>query len=96
MIVVRNVFQAHYGQGDALVKLFQEALATWPAGRNARVLTDLSGTFFTVITEAEFDSLSHWEAMAREFFADARFADWFERMTPLVESGRREFYSLAG
>jgi hypothetical protein len=27
-------------------------------------------------------------------FGDPRFAAWFERMTVLVESGRREFYNL--
>jgi hypothetical protein len=41
-----------------------------------------------------YDSLSAWEANAQEIFGDARFAAWFERMTPLVESGRREFYNL--
>lgn len=96
MIVVRGVFQAKYGRGDELVQLFKEANAMWSGGRNARILTDLSGPFFTVVTEAEYDSFSAWEANAQEIFGDARFAAWFERMGPLVESGRREFYNLAG
>lgn len=96
MIVVRGVFQAKYGRGDELVQLFKEVHATWPSGRNARILTDLSGPFFTVISEAEYESLSAWEANAQEIFSDARFHAWFERMIPLVEGGRREFYSVAG
>lgn len=94
MIVVRGVFQARYGKGDELVQLFREAHAMWPSGRNARILTDLSGPFFTVVSEAEYDSFSAWEADSQEIYGDARFAALFERMTPLVESGRREFYNL--
>ncbi len=94
MIVVRGVFQAKYGRGDELVQLLREARALWPSGRNARTLTDLSGQFFTVVTEAVYESLGDWEAEAQGFFADARFAAWFERMMLLVESGRREFYNL--
>ena len=94
MIVVRGVFQAKYGKGDELVQLFKEVHAVWPSGRNTRILTDLSGPFFTVVSEAEYDSFSAWEANAQQIFGDARFAAFFERMTPLVESGRREFYNL--
>jgi hypothetical protein len=96
MIVVRGVYQAKYGKGDELVRLFQEAFAIWPGGRNARILTDLSGPFFTVVTEAEYDSFSTWQAAGQAIFGDARFASWFERMTLLVEGGRREFYNVAG
>lgn len=46
------------------------------------------------VSEAEYDSFSAWEANAQAIFSDARFAAWFERMTPLVESGHREFYNL--
>lgn len=94
MIVVRGVFQAKYGKGDELVQLFKEVHAVWSSGRNTRLLTDLSGPFFTVVSEAEYDSFSAWEANAQQIFSDTRFAAWFERMTPLVESGCREFYNL--
>jgi hypothetical protein len=94
MIVVRGVFQAKYGKGDELVQLLKEGSATWPSGRNARILTDLSGPFFTVVSEAEYDSFGAWEAHAGKIFGDPRFAALFERMTPLVEGGCREFYNL--
>jgi hypothetical protein len=94
MIVVRGVFQAKYGKGNELVQLLKEGNAMWPSGRNARILTDLSGPFFTVVSEAEYDSFGAWEASAGGIFGDPRFAAWFERMTALVEGGRREFYNL--
>lgn len=96
MILVRGVSQARYGKSDELVQLIKEANETWPMGRNRRILTDLSGPFFTVITETEFESLTEWEAERDKFFGDPRFSAWFERLVPLVESGRREFYNIAG
>lgn len=94
MIVVRGVFQAKYGKGDELVQLFKEGNEMWPSKRVSRLLTDLSGPFFTVVNEAEYDNFNDWEADAQKYFGDPRFAAWFERMTTLVESGRREFYTL--
>ena len=100
MLVVRDVFQARYGRGDELVALFKEIAAYWEQSDNARalqafrILTDASGPFFTVVTEIEIESFAVWpEFMAAEF-ALPQFADWFARMMPLVESGRREFYNL--
>lgn len=94
MIVVRNVFQAKYGKGDELVQLIKESQTVWPSEMNYRVMTDLSGNFFTVVTEAEYESFSDFEANRRKLFSDDRFAAWFERMVPLIESGSREFYNL--
>lgn len=96
MIVVRGVFQAKYGKGDELVQLLKEARAGWPSRHQSRILTDLSGQFFTVVSETEYESFSAWEADAQAILSDPRFAAWFERMIPLVEGGRREFYTVAG
>jgi len=67
----------------------------WPTrARNARLLTDLSGPFFTVISDGEYESFAEWQADGQQIFGDPRFAVWFERMTALVDSGHREFYNL--
>ena len=94
MIVVRGIFQAKYGKGDELVQLFKEGAAMWPSAGGNRILTDLSGPFFTVVSEGTYASFSDWEAAAAQTFGQPGFAAWFERMTQLVESGRREFYTL--
>jgi hypothetical protein len=94
MILVRNVFQAKYGKGDELVALFKEAGQTWAAQDAGRILTDASGPFFTVVTETEVESLAAWEQRSAAIFAHPEFGRWFERMVPLVESGRREFYQI--
>jgi hypothetical protein len=97
MIVVRHTFQAKYGQGDELVALMlemgEEFRGETPM-RNPRVLTDLSGPFFTVVSEYEVESMAVWEQAMTEAFKDQRFGEWFSRMQPLVETGRREFYTI--
>ncbi len=70
MIVVRGVFQAKYGKGDELVQLFQEGSAMWPGWRNARILTDLSGPFFTVVSEGEYESFAAWQTESQETLGD--------------------------
>lgn len=96
MILVRNVFQAKYGRGDELVALLKEGREKLPTGVkfHQRILTDASGPFFTVVTEMEVESLAEWERLRAEAFALPEFGDWFACMTPLVESGRREFYNI--
>jgi len=98
MILVRDVFQAKYGQGNALVALLQEAAQQWGERYGqayaGRILTDASGPFFTVVAETEVESFAEWERRIADVFSRSDFGEWFERMLPLVESGRREFYTL--
>ena len=94
MILVRDVFQAKYGKGGDLVALFKEAKESWPVGYATRILTDASGPFFTVVSETEVESLTAWEQFVAEVYAMPDFGDWFARMEPLVDSGRREFYNI--
>ena len=96
MILVRNVFQAKYGKGGELVALFKEVRQQQPAMSVDRILTDASGPFFTVVTETMVESLADWERRMAEDFSNSKFEDWFARMMPLVESGRREFYNVEG
>ncbi len=92
MIVIRDVFQAKYGKGAELAALAKEGMSELGYGK--RVLTDLSGRFFTVVVETEADSLAHYEQIRTEWFSKPDFPDWFARMEPLVRSGRREFYNV--
>ena len=94
MIVVRDVFQAKYGKGGELVELFKAARKELSPEYAQRILSDASGSFFTIVTETEVPSLAEWEKLIREVFARPDFAKWFERSLPLVESGRREFYNV--
>lgn len=94
MIEVRNVFLAKYGKGDELVALLKEARDSWEEYTDMRILTDISGTFFTVVMEVEVESLKAHEERNSEMFSDPEFGKWFARMEPLIKSGHREFYRI--
>ncbi len=99
MLLVRQVFQAKYGRGDELVALFQEFNAKMqetgePNVPRFRILTDASGSFFTVVTEGEAQSFADWEESFSQAMDRPWMSEWFERMMPLVESGRRDFYNI--
>jgi hypothetical protein len=98
MLLVRQKFQARYGRGDELVALFREFNARMrDAGElspQLRILTDASGPFFTVVTETEVESFAAWEEGFSEAMERPWMEEWFSRMTPLVESGSREFYNI--
>lgn len=98
MMLVRQTFQAKYGHGDELVDLFREfhATADVPNRERARILTDASGPFFTVITEYEVDSFAAWEDAFKKLMNGPGMADWFGRMVPHVESGSRDFFNIVG
>ncbi len=98
MLLVRQVFQAKYGRGDELVVLFQEFNTRLQEAGQAmprfRILTDASGPFFTVVTEAEVESFVVREVRVSEAMRQPWMSDWFSRMMPLVDAGSREFYTI--
>jgi len=94
MILIRDVFTAKYGKGGELVAHFKEAVEKYPDFTLDRILTDASGTFFTVVTEITLESFSEWEKRRDKIFSEPDFGDWFTRMIPLVENGSREFFHI--
>ena len=98
MLVARQVFQARYGRGDELVTLFRELNARMRDDGELmpqfRILSDVTGPFFTVVTEIEVENLAAWEEGFRKSMERPWMSEWFSRMMPLVESGSREFYNI--
>ena len=96
MIVERNIFQVKFGKGDEVVSIFKEVGQSMPqgTGRKSRLLTDRSGQFFTVVLETEWESLAEWEKSFSEMFSDPAMGSLMARTTPLIESGRREFFYI--
>ena len=93
MILVRQVFHAKYGRGDALVALMKQVMQRLPQTRG-RLLTDLSGQFFTVVVEFESPSLSEWEKGFGEAMRDQSVGEIFGKTVELIDSGHREFYTI--
>lgn len=99
MILVRNVFRLRFGKAREALALWKEGLEFMHrAGRltDARLLTDLTGPFYTLVLESTHESLS---AMEREMEGESdstEWRDWYQRFTPLVESGYREVFTIVG
>ena len=97
MIVIRNVFRLKFGKAREAIALIKEGAAIQKrAGANfsARILTDLTGPFYTVVLELTVPSLSAFESEAPRFMADRDFQANYQKLVPLVESGHREIFTV--
>ena len=99
MILVRNVFRLKYGKAREAVALVKEALAIQQRAItgvefSTRVLTDVTGPFYTLVVELTVPNLASFEAHAPKLFADKEWQANFQKMTPLVESGYREIFTI--
>lgn len=94
MILVRTVFQAKFGRAGELAARFVQSIDDFPEVANARVLTDLSGPFDTVILEYDAESLDDVFRSRLEMFADPEFAERNATIAGLIKSGRNEYYTI--
>jgi hypothetical protein len=97
MIVIRNVFRLKFGKTKEAVALMKEGLAIQQragATFSSRLLTDLTGPFYTMVLELTVPSLAVFETEAPRFMADKDFQANYQKLVPLVESGYREVLSI--
>lgn len=96
MILVRNVFQLKFGkarEAKALIKE-NEALHKKQGNTSVRFLADVTGQFYTFVMETTYQNLSAYENSMVEIMGSKEFGEWYQKFTPLVESGRREIYTI--
>ena len=98
MLVARQVFRAKYGRGDELVALFQELNTRMREAGERRRTSASSPTPPAPSSPSSPRSRSRaWppgKGRFRESMERPWMGEWFSRMTPLVESGSREFYNI--
>jgi hypothetical protein len=99
MIIVRNVFQLKYGKAREALALVKEGLvlqkrAVSGVEFSTRVLTDLTGPFYTLVLGLTLPNLASFETYGPQLFADKDWQANFQKMTPLVESGYREIFTI--
>ena len=95
MILVRDVFQIKFGR-------MKEALEEWkdmqkvspmPAENHYRMLTDLTGQYYTLVLEGTFKDLSDYEKFLKREMSGAGDV-YHKKFVPLVDSGRREIFTV--
>jgi hypothetical protein len=97
MIVIRNVFRLKFGKAKEAVALLKEGVAIQKragATFQSRILTDITGPFYTLVLEITVPNLGSFETEAPRYMSDKDFQANYQKMTPLVDSGYREVFSV--
>jgi hypothetical protein len=97
MIVVRNVFRLKFGKAREALAIIKEGVAIQKrAGMefSTRLLTDVTGPFYTVVLELTVPNLSAFETGAPRFMGDKDWQANYQKLAPLVESGYREVFTV--
>ena len=59
-----------------------------------RLLTDLTGPYYQLVMESEYESLAAFEAALEQAPKTPAFREWFPRFAALIEGGRREIFRV--
>ena len=99
MVVIRNVFRLKFGKAKEAVALFKEGLVIQKrVGANlnfsTRLLTDLTGPFYTVVLELSVPNLATFEAEGPRMMGDKDFQANYQKVAALVDSGYREIFTV--
>jgi len=94
MIIIRDVFQLHFGKASEGVKLMKEGmgLLRQQGYGVTRLLTDVTGEYYTLVMESNYQDLAAFEKAQREATATEAWRALYARFVPLVRSGRREVF----
>jgi hypothetical protein len=97
MIIVRNTFRLKFGKAREALTIMKEGLAIQKrAGVDVsqRLLTDMTGPFYTIVLELTLPSLTALEEMMPKVMGDKDWHANYQKLLPLVESGQREIFTL--
>jgi hypothetical protein len=97
MIVVRNVFRLKFGKSKEAVALLKEGIAIQRrAGveMKQRIMTDLVGTFYTLVLELTVPNMAELEANMPKALGDKDWQANYQKFSAMVESGYREIFTL--
>jgi hypothetical protein len=99
MLLVREIMYCKPGKVRPLVDKFL-AMARYGEEKGwgkMRVLTDVSGErYWTLVAETEVESLEAFMTMGQEGEDAKKMCEIMEGYHDLVESGRREIYTIEG
>jgi hypothetical protein len=96
VILVRSTFRVKFGRmKDALALMKEgEKAMTAISQKRQRLLTDVTGEFYTLVLETEYESLAEFEKLGAEMMRAPAWRDWYQKFGALVDSGRRDIYAI--
>ena len=95
MILVWTEFQCTPGGAGAFVdgfKAMSERMNDQSVIKRSRIMTDLSGSFDTVVLESEVESIDAYFELMQAMFADPEFQAG--QSTSTYRTGQRTFYTI--
>ena len=97
MYLIQETFHAKPGKAKELVKKFKAAIPFFQAaeeGRNHKVMTDVSGNYWTVIMTYEVSDIGAFVTNLRSATGAPELQDIMKGYIDLVEGGKRDIYLL--
>lgn len=97
MILVRDIFQLKFGKAKdarALAKEGESLLKTSGGGSTVRYLTDLTGPFYIFVMESTYENLAAFEKAMSDTMGKKEIGEWYQKFVPLIDSGRREIFTI--
>ena len=97
MYKVRDVFRCKPGKAKELVARLKQTIASTEREdgfRNSQILVDFVADYWTVVWEAEFESLRHFEQHMAEYGNRAEVREAMAGYMELVDSGHREIWRI--
>jgi hypothetical protein len=99
MTVIRNVFHLKFGKTREAVALAKQGLAIQKrvladVDFSTRLLTDVTGPFYTMVLELTVPNFATFESNASRIFGDKEFQANYQQMAALIESGYREVFTI--
>jgi len=96
MILVRDIFQLKFGKARDAMNLWNEMLPLMSGSGHTpdRLLTDLTGQYYTLIMESTFENLAEYEMAFSDTVVSDEWRKSYMKFTELVDSGRREIFTI--
>lgn len=97
MFVVRDIFRCKPGRAKDLVAKFKRTVPSMEqldGFTNVRIMVDAIADYWTVVVEADVESLDAFERHMRDFGARPDVRDAMEGYMDLLEGGRREMWRI--
>jgi hypothetical protein len=94
MVLVREIFELKFGKMKEARALWKEMGKVAPMPPGSRVLTDLTGRYYTLVIESPHADLAAFETSLRREMSAPGMGEWYQKFTALVESGRREIFTI--
>src|SRR3990172_7004937 len=96
MLLIRDVFKKKARKAGELAKKFKQ---TFPfmekeGFKNAKVMTDIVGKYWTVVLQYETDDFGRFEKEVRGFTSKPEVKEIMKDYMSLVEGGYREVFKI--